>query len=293
MTIKQLIKRSLKILFAKRPVYVTAQITQLGQSELLKGRGALITGGTSGIGYAIADAMLNAGASVVITGRSEERLKMAVEKLSAVSLDRKNRVYGMQMDNSNTQSFKPSFESIEKQNQNSGISISILVNNAGVQGAQFGTALEEEYDAVLDTNLKGAFFLSQIVAHYMKNNQIQGNILNIGSSSSVRPASSAYTISKWGIRGITLGMAKSLIPYGIVVNGIAPGPTATPMLGKQDNDNIFHSTSPLGRYATAEEIANMAVLLTSGIGRTIVGDMIFMTGGAGILTYDDMPYPFE
>lgn len=172
------------------------------------------------------------------------------------------------------------------------LNISILVNNAGVLGGQFGKATEEEYNAVLDTNLRGAFFLSQIVARYMVDNHVEGNILNIGSSSSKRPAASAYTISKWGIRGLTLGMAKALIPHGIVVNGLAPGPTATPMLIKDQNRGIHNDVNPLGRFATPEEIANMAVILTSGLGRTIVGDMVFMTGGAGIITFDDMQYAF-
>ena len=108
--------------------------------------------------------------------------------------------------------------------------IDILVNNAGVLGASMPNATEEEFDKVIDTNLKGVFFLSQLVGKYMKENKIEGNILNVGSSSSLRPAISAYTLSKWGIRGLTLGLAKALAPYGITVNGIAPGPTMTPML---------------------------------------------------------------
>ena len=82
----------------------------------------------------------------------------------------------------------------------------------------------------------------------MKDNNIRGNILNIASSSSLRPATSAYALSKWGVRGLTLGLAKSLAPYGIVVNGIAPGPTATPMLLGDDTDNIARSRIPSGRF---------------------------------------------
>jgi 3-oxoacyl-[acyl-carrier protein] reductase len=126
----------------------------------------------------------------------------------------------------------------------------------------------------------------------MKENKITGNILNIISSSGLRPAASAYTLSKWGVRGLTLGLAKSLIPYDIVVNGLAPGPTATPMLMKDGSEEIGHTSNPLGRYAMPEEIANMAVVLTSGMGRTVVGDIVYMTGGAGIITFDDMDYKF-
>lgn len=147
------------------------------------------------------------------------------------------------------------------------------------------------YDNVLNTNLKGSFFLSQMFGKYMKENQIKGNILNIASSSSLRPAISAYTLSKWGMRGLTMGLAKSLAPYGITVNGIAPGPTATPML-KSDNNNITNNSIPLGRFVMPEEIANMAVFLVSDLGRSIIGDIVYMTGGAGVVTYEDMSYNF-
>lgn len=76
--------------------------------------------------------------------------------------------------------------------------IDILVNNAGLVGGDIRDCTEEKYDAILNTNLKGTFFLSQSVARYMVDNGIHGNILNIGSSSSLRPAASAYTMSKWG-----------------------------------------------------------------------------------------------
>lgn len=122
---------------------------------------------------------------------------------------------------------------------------------------------------------------------YMKENQIAGNILNVGSSSSLRPAISAYSMSKWGIRSLTLGLAKALAPHGITVNGIAPGPTATPMLLGDDLGDIALKGSPIGRYVLPEEIANMAVVLVSPMGQSIVGDMVFMTGGAGVVTYDD------
>jgi len=169
--------------------------------------------------------------------------------------------------------------------------IDILVNNAGVNGGNlFPNTTEEEYDKILDTNLKGMYFVSQTVVKYMINKGIKGNVLNVTSSSALRPAISPYIVSKWGERGLTLGMAKKYLPYGIIVNGIAPGSTLTPML-KADQVNDLHlDYSPAKRYLAPEEVANMATILVSSMGRMIVGDTIYMTGGAGILTYDDMTY---
>ncbi|MBD8040358.1 MULTISPECIES: SDR family oxidoreductase [Bacteroidaceae] len=288
MNIKQVIKKAFKLIFAKRPIYTTANIATLAPNELLKGRKALITGGTSGIGYAIAEAFLKSGASVCITGRNEERLLQAEGNLQKQYFSIEGKICHLVLDNRDVSSFDVKLkEAIDLME-----GLDILVNNAGVQGDALPTATEKAYDAVLNTNLKGVFFLSQAVGRYMKDNKIKGNILNIASSSSLRPATSAYTISKWGIRGLTLGLAKSLAPLGIVVNGVAPGPTATPMIMHGDRSNITFDHIPAGRYAMPQEIANMAVFLTSDMGRMIIGDIVYMTGGAGVLTFDDLKYSF-
>lgn len=283
------IKAFVKRFFDHRPIkHVTVKFCSVPQSELLKGRCALVTGGTSGIGFAIAKAFVDAGACVIITGRSQERVNKAANKLSA-----DERTFGIVWDNTNVSEFENVFIKTLETVQKNGInSIDILVNNAGVNYKGMPNATEEEYDQVMDTNLKGAFFLSQLFGKYLVSNQIKGNILNIASASSLRPADSAYTLSKWGLRGLTLGLAKSLGNKGITVNGIAPGPTATPMMIKDESTNMALERIPLGRYIMPEEIANMAVILVSDMGRTIMGDIVYMTGGAGNLTYDDVNYSF-
>lgn len=265
-----------------------AEIISLSPSELLKNRCALITGGTSGIGFSIAETYLKANATVIITGRNKNRVDQAVAKLAKYG-----KVMGFVLDNSQIQDFSTTLKSILNTMSHEKINyIDILVNNAGINCASMPNATEEDYDRVLDTNLKGTYFLSQLFAEYWKENKIKGNILNIASASSLRPANSAYTLSKWGIRGLTLGLAKTLSKDGITVNGIAPGPTATPMMHRQGSDNIYLERLPLGRYIMPEEIANMAVFLVSEMGRSIMGDIIYMTGGAGIFTYDDVKYTF-
>lgn len=289
-SIKMKLKSFVKFFLSSIPARkFNVQIVNLAPNELLKGRTALITGGTSGIGFCIAKAFLKSGAVVIITGRDAKRLEDACNELSKDYVGTQC-VYGVVMDNKETSRFQACFEEALYK---SGCScIDILVNNAGVLGAKLPNATEEEFDRVMNTNLKGVFFLSQLFGKYLKENKIEGNILNIASSSSLRPAVSAYTLSKWGMRGLTLGLAKSLAPYGITVNGIAPGPTATPMLLKNDLENISNSGNPIGRYAMPEEIANMAVILVSAMGKTVVGDILYMTGGAGTITFDDMSYSF-
>lgn len=268
------------------PIYIPVY-----HNELLNNRVALITGGTSGIGFEIAKAFLLSGATVVITGRNQEKIDSSVDKLKTYIKNTQSQVFGIELDNSQVFKFEEKFEEVKLLLKNK--KLDVLVNNAGIlRGSNFSKVTSEDFDLVHDTNLKGVYFLSQIISKYMIENNIHGNILNIASSSSLRPALSPYTLSKWGIRGLTLGLAKTLSPHQIVVNGLAPGPTATPMLMSEDDKDLTHHKIPGERFATPEEIANFAVILVSDLSRTIIGDIIYMTGGAGNLTVDDIDYEY-
>lgn len=284
MGIKLLIKKIFALIFP--PKKIVANIVSLAQTDLLNGKTALITGGTSGIGKAIAVAFLNAGADVIITGRNIKKTQHTAEELSQKYPQR--QVFGIDLDNTKVETFQTKLSDIQQLIGER--HIEILVNNAGVNSSSGYNCNEKDYDMILDTNLKGVFFLSRTIAEYMIANNIQGNILNIASSSSLRPATKPYSLSKWALKGLTIGFAKKLIKYGIVVNGLAPGPTFTPMLVKDGVDNISLVNNPSGRFAMPEEIANMAVVLVSGLGRMIVGDIIYITGGAGTITIDDINY---
>ena len=211
--IKTALKRVIKLFI---PDCITiANISVLAPNDFLKGRRALITGGTSGIGYAIAKAFLEAGASVVITSRSEKKAVQKSQELMRYAA-RGEQVVGIGLDSRMPCTFEHALDQLFKDG-----TIDILVNNAGVQGAQFGSATEEQFDTVMNTNVKGAFFLSQAVARRMIDSGVEGNILNICSSSSLRPAANGYTISKVAMKELTEGMAKSLVSKGIIVNGLA------------------------------------------------------------------------
>jgi len=284
--IKRIIRKTLRFVFSCIPhKTVYANVVQLSPTESLKGRTALVTGGTSGIGFAICQAILRAGANVIFTGRSEERCAKALNELKLTEGIMGEVSYEV-MDNSKPETFDSHLSNIFGKYKD----VSILVNNAGViSGGRNATELEN-YDAIMDTNLKGTYFLSHKVARYMSDHKIEGNILSIASSSSLRPANNPYCLAKWGIRSMTLGLAKMCIKHGIVVNAVAPGPTATKMLMGDDDSGNIALKNPLGRFATADEIANMVVVMTSDMGRTMVGSIVYMTGGSGVITYDDTVY---
>lgn len=280
MSVKSFLKRKL-VKVKKEKVLIPCL-----QSELLKGRNALITGGSSGIGYAIAKSFLNSGANITICGRNRDKLEHAKETLVHACHCNSERIELLGIDITSVPEIQNKLSGFLK-----GKNIDIFVNNAGVNGGElFPNTAEEDYDRVLSTNLKGMYFVSQEIAKYMVENKIKGNILNITSSSSLRPGISPYILSKWGERSLTLGMAKKYLPYGIVVNGLAPGSTLTPMLRNDEENDLNLDYSPSKRYAAPEEIGNLATILVSSMGRMIVGDTIYATGGAGIITYDDATY---
>lgn len=258
------------------------------EGHYLDNKCALITGGSSGIGYSIAEAFLKNGATVIITGRNKEKLEQAKKSLILSCKCEENRIIPEELNISNIDTIENNLLSIISKLDKK---VDIFVNNAGVNGGTaFPHTTEEEYDKVLDTNLKGTYFMSQAIINYMIENKIKGNILNVTSSSALRPVNSPYMISKWGERGLTLGMAKKYLPYGIVINGIAPGPTATPMLKNDDFNDLYRDNSAFERFIAPEEVANIATILVSDMGRMIVGDTVYITGGAGIITYDDIVY---
>lgn len=260
------------------PVYITVE-----KSSLLSGRCALITGGSSGIGFEIARQYLCAGAKVIITGRNSDKLLSATKQLE---IDYPNMIAYIVFDNNNISECEKLIEESKKIFE---IKPDILVNNAGISNiTTFPNVTEDDWDNVINTNLKATFFISQAFSKYMINENIKGNILNIGSVSGLRPAVSAYMLSKWGIRAMTMGMAKYLIKYDIVVNGIAPGPTATSMIIA--DGNLTGPRNSAKRYADPKEIAGYAVRLVSNESRMIIGEMVNISGGSGTLTFDDIYY---
>ncbi|MCD8118620.1 MAG: SDR family oxidoreductase [Lachnospiraceae bacterium] len=267
--------RSVIQMTKEEKLYPVPQPTNVQQ--VLSGKVALITGGTGGIGFVIAEAFIQAGCKVIICGTNEDKLDSCVEKIN-----REEVLLGLVLNVLDVDSMPAKIEQAaamfhEKR-------IDILVNSAGVVAhSSCLNMTEKEYDTIMDINAKGTFFMSQAMSRYMIEKGIKGHILNVTSSSALRPAWTAYQMSKWAVRGFTIGLADVLLPYGIIVNAIAPGPVATGMLGKQEGDSIASPMQPSGRYAVPSEIASMATFLVSDMGNLVVGDTVYMTGGSGVI----------
>lgn len=272
--LKHAIKQGIVALKAKniQPVMQT-----VGDECLLKGKTALVVGGSGGIGKAVAKAFLKNGANVVIAGTRRAKVDKVVLELG-------EKCAGVVVDLAEPETFS---KVIDEAVAFCG-PIDILVNSAGVhtEDVSMGGFLDfsvEEYDRILDINLRGVYFMVQSVAKRMISDKVSnGHILIVSSSAGNEPAWSPYRVSKWGLKGITEGMASALVPYGIVVNAIAPGSTATPLLGVEEGDSISAEDNRLGRLAMPEEIAEFAVMLASPMGDMVVGDTLYVSGGRGV-----------
>lgn len=271
--IKNIICKIIYILKKKEKIPILIPVKEF---ETFAGKIALISGGSGGIGKEIAKKLLQGGCKVIIAGSNQENLNMTVMELG------EQNITSLVLNIADTKSFKDKVN--EAWHMFSERKIDILINCAGVNDSNsFLDVTEDIYDKIMNINAKGTYFLSQMVAKQMIKNNIHGHILNLSSSSALRPASTPYIISKWAISGMTKGMADVLLKYGIIVNAIAPGPVATNMVGKTDISEISHISSPCGRYALPSEIANLAVYMVSGYGDLIVGDTFYITGGSGTI----------
>ena len=267
-----LIRKVLNRLRPKKIVQVSISTIKYG--ELLKDKNVLITGGSSGIGLAIAKKCLSLGAKVTITGRN-------IDKLNNVSTELKNpNLFTVEWDISKNDTVdKKVNEVIKKMGK-----IDILVNNSGIYSPKsFFDTDEELFDNIMNTNLKGLFFTTKAIAKYFINNNIKGKIINISSVRSIQGTTEPYGISKWGVRGLTSGLAKELIKHGIVVNAVAPGMTATGMNNIKIEENATNNSALDNRIATSEEIAEIAVFLASNAANHIIGQTIVCDGGETLI----------
>jgi glucose 1-dehydrogenase len=248
-------------------------------SGRLTGKVAIVTGSGSGIGKSIAIRFASEGASVVVDYRNHiEQAQDTKAKVEAAG----GKTILVQADVSiltDTQNL------VDQAYQQLG-RCDILVNNAGIEiESPFWDVTEKDYDAVLNVNLKGAFFLTQAFVRRLRDAKLPGRVINISSvhEDMVFPNFSTYCVSKGGMRMLMRDLAVELAPLNITVNNIAPGAIATPinarLLANKTELNALLANIPLGRMGTPEEVAGLALFLASDDGAYCTGSTFIIDGG--------------
>ena len=245
----------------------------------LAGKVALVTGSSSGIGQAIAVRLASEGASVVVDYRgssqgaddTKKQIEAAGGKAIIVQGDVAKLADGQNL--------------VDQAWQQLG-ACDILVNNAGIEkSADFWDVTEQDYDAVLNVNLKGAFFLTQAFVRRLRDAKRTGRIINISSvhEDMAFPHFSTYCASKGALRMLTRNLAVELGPLGITINNIAPGAIATPintsLLDDKPKLDALLKNIPLGRLGKPEEVAGVAAFLASDDAAYITGTTYVIDGG--------------
>lgn len=242
----------------------------------LTDRVAIVTGAGQGLGEAIATAMGEAGACVVLTGRKRATLDAVAARIT----DGGGKALVVPGDISKRGDHKR----IEDAVLNKWGRIDILVNNAGTNvRVPTEDYREEDWDTVVNTNLKGTFFLTQLVARLMIE-QSYGKIIHIASLASITglPNISAYTAAKGGIGALTYQMSIEWAKHNINVNAICPGYIRTPLTQSvQDSERgtFIQGRVPMGRWGEPEDIAGTAVFLASPASDYLTGQLIVVDGG--------------
>ena len=243
----------------------------------LKGRSALITGGSRGIGRMIAEGFLRAGARVYISARKADACDATAAELSAIG-----PCVSLPADVSTQGGVQQLVAAYQQHEQ----SLDILVNNAGAAwGAPYEEFPESGWDKVVDLNLKAPFFLTQALTPLLKRAATDhlAKVIHIASIDgvSVNPQETySYAASKAGLIHLTRRMALKLAPERIVVSAIAPGAFASTMnKDARDRGDEIAKRIPLGRIGTPEDMAGAAIFLASRAGDYVVGSTLIVDGG--------------
>jgi NAD(P)-dependent dehydrogenase (short-subunit alcohol dehydrogenase family) len=244
----------------------------------LDGRTALITGGSKGLGRAIADALAGAGADVCLVSRHVDEAEKAASEIRAAT---SRRAVAIEADVSRSSSVN---RMVERATAELG-HVDILINNAGTNVRNpVIDYLDEDWEKVLQTNLSSAFYCCRALGPHL----IQrgwGRVVNLASIMALTsmPGRAAYACSKAGLIGLTKTLALEWAPHGVTVNALCPGPFATemniPLLQNPEVREQFTSRIPLGRWGNVEEVGAAALYLCSEPAAFVTGHTLYIDGG--------------
>lgn len=245
----------------------------------LQGKVAIVTGSSSGIGQGIATRFGNDGANVVVNYHSDKAGGEAtVEAISSAG----GKAVLVQADVSKLSEMQKLIDAAWSEFGK----CDILVNNAGVEkGADFWEVTEQDYDMVLDINLKGPFFLTQAFVRRLIEKNMPGRVINISSvhEDMVFPHFASYCAAKGGLRMLMRDLSVELGPKGITVNNIAPGAIETPinksLLEDKEKLGALLNNIPLGRLGTVDDVAALASFLASDEAGYVTGSTYVVDGG--------------
>ncbi|MDX8414733.1 SDR family NAD(P)-dependent oxidoreductase [Intestinicryptomonas porci] len=244
-----------------KPIY--AQVSYLSPGNRLAGKKIIITGGGRGLGFAMAKKFAAEGAEVLIAGRNEQTLKDSAAMIGCRYL---------KLDVSTPSEFEPFIEKSEKILGGA----NVLVNNAGISLHErtFFDVTPETFDKQIDTNLKGAFFLTQVFIAHLKNRNTKGNVLFVSSETGDTMDFRPYGFTKAAVNSMVQGLAYLFRKEGIRINAVAPGITASDMTGIKAGGNLNAGEYAAGRFYLPEEVAEIAAFLVSDSSGCVSGQII-------------------
>lgn len=243
---------------------------------MLKGKVALITGGTRGIGFETVRLFKENNAEVVLFGSKKETVDKALEDLKNEGYE----VSGYYPDLNNYEEVEKTIKEIVSKYGH----IDILINNAGISAnKKIEETSSEDFAKIMNLNVNAVFNMTKAVVPFMKENK-GGVILNTSSMVSIygQPSGVGYPTSKFAVNGITKSLARELAPFNIRVNAVAPGVTKTDMVASLPEEQIapLIKTIPLGRIGEPRDIANAFLFLASDMASYVTGNILSVDGAA-------------
>lgn len=272
MSLKEYMKRGLVYMYKGIPIkHITASINYLSPNERLKGKKIIVTGGGRGLGFAMAKKFKDEGANVLIAGRNEKTLEQSAKAIGCQFL---------KLDVSSRTDFRVFIDKADKLLGG----VNALVNNAGISLHEndFTKVTLESFDAQIETNLRGGFFLTKAFVELLESRNEKGTILFTSSETGETVDERPYGWTKAAINSMVQGLAYKLAKQGFRINAVAPGVTASDMTGLKADGDLYLEGSINERVYMPEEVAEVACFLISDASGCLNGQILCCNNGKTI-----------